>query len=261
MGSLKKLAVCLMLFALGLNLASAKDDAPPKGRPGEVLFGHVPPKRVQPTYSFEEARSYTVSNFTLPVMCKESRYDGICGFFVNYFVSKFDHDYISFVTSHLNLDDPEDDQLSNREIAYQNVSLDLRVIKEVGFMCVEADISQEYMGEKALQKELYNFHLASNKIVKFHDLFERPDLAAMLCANIIEDRYKDTASAKNLAIVRAQIEVEPSNFIILPDGLAFVFNEGVLTPKKADSTIFIGVEVLKDAGPKDQWFPLLKKGS
>ncbi len=258
MGPFKKIALFVLMSAMGI--AYAQEDTPSKAEE-KAQVRRQPPKRVQPTYSIEEERSYTVSRFTLPYTCKEENYKGICNFFVNYFVSKFDHDYISFVTSHLDLEDPDEDQLSNRETAYQDVNLDIRVIKKVGFMYVEADIDQEYMGEKASQKELFNFHLATRKIVKFRDLFDDPELAAMLCANLIEDKYLDSSNTKNLAIVRAQIEIEPSNFLILPDGIEFIFNEGVVSPKKEDSSVFISTDDLKAAKPKEQWFPLLKKDS
>ena len=98
---------------------------------------------------------------------------------------------------------------------------------------------------------------SQNRFVRFNDLFKNSSLASMLCSNIIYDKFKEY-DYKNLPVVKAQIEVEPRNYIIYPNGIEFIINRGIIAPDTVDSTVFISVNDLMAAEPNEKWFPVLK---
>ena len=201
-------------------------------------------------------RSYTSTVFHYPSLCKTAEFSKQCQFFTNYYVSKFEHNYIGYITDHLDLENNEDDQLATRALAYQDVVLDMRVIKQANFMSIIAIVNQEYLHEKSSLTEVFNVNLQTQKVVHFSDLFEDPELGAMICSNLFYDKFKKYNS-KNLDLVKAQIEVEPRNFLLLPDGIEFVISKGVVAPLNVKARLFVSTDDLMKASPKKQWFPLL----
>ena len=209
------------------------------------------------TQTFE--RIYTVSTVTYPDLCQDDEYAKSCAFMTNYYLNRFDHAYIGYLTKHLDLDSEDTDglDLDNRELASQEINFDYRVIKEFDFLTVIADVRQSFKGKNAHITEVYNIELSSSKPIFFNNLFEDPTLAAQLCANYVED-YFAPYKKPNLPIFKAQIENDPRNFMILPDALEFVFTKGVLAPNNVKSRIIIPITYLAEAKPIAKWFPVLK---
>lgn len=232
-----------------------------------VQASTLPPKQDRPdskdiifdTSTYEDVidMSYTTSTFHLPALCKDAAYAKSCSFFENYYVSKFEHDYIGYITDNLNFDDESDDLFIQRDIAYQDVTFDFRVIKELGFMCAIVLVKQEFLDQKATLTDVYNFNLETKRFVHFEDLFEDPTLAAMTCSNLVFDKFKEYGY-KNLYLIKAQIEVDPRNFVLLPDGIEFIFTKGTVAPNEVNSRLFISVDDLITARPKKEWFPSMK---
>lgn len=201
-------------------------------------------------------RSYTSTVFHYPFLCKNEEFFKQCQFFTNYYVSRFEHNYIGYITDHLDLENNENDQLVTRDLAYQDVVFDMRVIKPANFISIIAIVNQEYLHEKSSFTEVFNFNLKTQKLVHFEDLFEDPELGAMICSDLFYDKFKKYKS-KNLDLVKAQLEVEPRNFLLLPDGIEFIISKGVVAPSNVKSRLFVSTEDLIFAKPKKQWFPLL----
>ncbi len=223
---------------------------PPKineTHPSDIIFDSR-------TFDTQVDRTYTTSTFHFPILCKDDNYSKICSFFENYYVSKFEHSYIGYITDNLHLEDEDSDVFIERDIAYQDVTFDLRVIKELGFMCVIALIKQEYQDSRATLTDVYNYNLKNNHLVHFSDLFENPEMAALICSNLIYEKFKKY-NYKNLYVIKSQIEVDPHNFVLLPDGIEFIFTKGVIAPDEVSARLFISVDDLIDSKPKKEWFP------
>ena len=209
------------------------------------------------TYDEVVEMTYTQSTFHLPALCKNEAYSRTCSFFKNFYVSKFEHDYIGYITDNLDFEDENGDLFIQRDIAYQDVSFDFRVIKELGFMCAVVLVKQEFLDQKATLTDVFNFNLETKKFVHFEDLFEDPTLAAMTCSNLVYNKFKEYGY-KNLYVIKAQIEVDPRNYVLLPDGIEFIFTKGTVAPNDVNSRLFISVDDLIAAKPKKEWFPSMK---
>ncbi|MGN1281758.1 MAG: hypothetical protein ACI4UM_07640 [Succinivibrio sp.] len=208
----------------------------------------------KPTYQEIVDRSYTTTTFTYPMLCKEPEFAKTCSYFTNYFAGRFEHDYIGFITDRINLESLYNDDYAQREIAIQKVDLDFRVISEFGFFSVIAKISQSYKEMNSANTEIFNIDLNSKNIIHFEDLFEDPQKASMICANAIYDSFKSFDYPK-LSLIKASVEVAPKNFILLPDGIEFVFVRGELAPASHNSKVVIYLEELESAKPVKKWFP------
>ena len=240
--------MAVTLFGLSFNCFSdeLEKKIPSDADPNDIIFS-------KDFFIKNVERSYTSSVFHLPKLCNTDEYTRHCDFFVNYFVSTFEHNYIGFITDTLNLDDPESDFFAQRELAHQDVILDFRIIKPVNLMCIIALITQKYLNEESTLTEVFNIDLNKQRILNFESLFEDPELAAMICSNKIYDSF-EKYGYKNLDLLKSQIEVEPRNFILLPDGIEFIITKGFVAPDNIKSHVFVSFLELESAKPKKEWF-------
>lgn len=213
-----------------------------------------------PSYEAVIDRSYTSTTIRYPNLCKDAEFSKTCSYFTNFFTSRFEHDYIGYITDKVNLESLYNDDYSDREIAHQKVDLDFHIIREVGFYSVIARISQSYKDMSSAYTEIYNIDLKTQKVIHFEDLFEDPQKAAMICANSIYDSFK-RFKYPNLSLIKASVEVAPKNFILLPDGIAFEFARGMLAPYSYNSRVVIFIDELESAKPVKRLFPAYKKAN
>ena len=90
--------------------------------------------------------------------------------------------------------------------------------------------------------------------VRFNQLFENPELAAMLCARAIEAKYQSLRSPL-LPVVISATELSPSNFIITQRGLRFFFAPGLVKPNSTTTeSMLIRIEALQSAKPISKWW-------
>lgn len=198
-------------------------------------------------------RSYTTTIMRYPNLCQTDEFSKSCAYFTNYYVGRFEHDYIGYITDHLDFDMYESDDFTLRESAVQKVNLDYRVIRKYGFVSVIARVVQNFKNKEAKYTEVFNISLDSKKQILFSDLFKDPELAAMICSNAIYDKF-EKYRYPSLHLVKAQVEVQPKNFMILPDGLEFEFSRGVLAPSDVKSRVVVPLSALAEAKPVKKWF-------
>lgn len=248
--SLLARSIFLLVFVCYSTCASSLPPKIDNPKSGDIIFD---------TSMYDEVieMSYTSSTFHLPSLCKDTAYAKSCKFFENYYVSKFEHDYIGYITDNLDFEEENDDLFIQRELAYQDVTFDFRVIKELGFMCAIVLVKQKFLDQEATLTDVYNFNLETKRFVHFGDLFEDPTLAAMTCSNLVFNKFKEYGY-KNLYVIKAQIEVDPKNFVLLPDGIEFIFTKGTVAPNEVNSRLFVSVDELITAKPKKEWFPSMK---
>ncbi len=202
------------------------------------------------------ARSYTTTIMRYPNLCQTEEFAKSCTYFTNYYVGRFEHDYIGYITDHLDFDMYESDDFTQREIAEQRVNLDYRVIRKYGFVSVIARVVQNFKNKEAKYTEVFNISLDNQKQILFRDLFKDPELAAMICSNAIYDQFAKY-KYPSLYLVKAQVEVQPKNFMILPDGLEFEFSRGVLAPASVKARVVVPLSKLTEAQPVKKWFHAL----
>lgn len=200
-------------------------------------------------------REYTTTTFEYPKLCTLDEYKKSCRSFLNYYVSKYEHSYISYLSEHQNFEDDEDFNFK-KEKAYQHIKLDYRVISKFNFATIIADVEQHFKGQSATYMEVFNFAIDTNKLIHFKELFDDPALASMICKNHIYSAYKD-AKIKNFPLILAQIEVNPKNFLLRPNGVEFVFSQNQIKDRKFALSLLIKLDDLMMAKPKKEWFPSL----
>ena len=244
---LKTLLLLVSVFILSLTAQATEDDLSFK----QLL------QLNQEKNTLVIDRTYTKTNVKYPKLCELKQYQKSCNSFIIYFVSKFEHTYISYITENRDFDDIDFDDVK-REVALQEVDIDYRVVSDYNFATIIANVEQRFNQQNISFTEIFNYNITTSKIIHFNDLFADPSLAALICKNIISDAYAKVNSDK-LPLLLAQIEVSPKNFLLLPDGVEFVFSKSIFNDNKISPKVVIKLDRLMEAKPKLGWFPVLQK--
>lgn len=62
-------------------------------------------------------------------------------------------------------------------------------------------------------------------------------------------------------MIKAQVEVQPKNFMILPDGLEFEFSREILAPASVKARVVVPLSLLLEAKPVKNGFCLDENAS
>lgn len=208
-------------------------------------------------------RSFSVSYIKVPPLCESDAFKTTCTRLVNYYARRFEREMVS----HLNyLYDSAQSSLSQADLksgrsrnkSVQHVTMSIYSQPNDPVLTLFSIFKQQIAGNKQqnLIVETINFESASGKAIRFNQLFENSELAAMLCARAIEAKYSQYRSPL-LPVVLSATELSPSNFIITPKGLRFFFAPGLVKPNTtvADSML-IRLELLQAAHPVDKWWAM-----
>ncbi len=204
-------------------------------------------------YDVVEERAFTKSILHMPEHCKTADFARICSGFSSYLVSRFERDMVQRLYEEL----PDDTPLAmpaEDELDIQEVSFDIKVLSGLNLASCTAQIKQTINSTAYSFIETFNFNLETKRSVTFKELFEDPDLAAMLCARAIEKQYQQYGR-KTLQTVVTLTEVSPTNFLLKPDGLEFIFDPGLVKPGKSAEHFTISLQDLAQAFPDSHWFP------
>ena len=131
------------------------------------------------------------------------------------------------------------------------------MVSDFNFATIIANVEQQFNQQNIGFTEIFNYNITTSKIIHFNDLFGDPSLAALICKNIISDAYAKVNSDK-LPLLLAQIEVSPKNFLLLPDGIEFVFSKSIFKDDRISPKVIIKLDRLMEAKPKKEWFPILQ---
>lgn len=107
---LKTLLLLVSVFILSLSVKATADD---------LSFNQLHQLN-QEKKTLVIDRTYTKTNVKYPKLCELKKYQKSCNSFINYFVSKFEHNYISYITGNRDFDDIDFDDVK-REVAQQEV--------------------------------------------------------------------------------------------------------------------------------------------
>ncbi len=154
------------------------------------------------------------------------------------------------------LSEDEDEMLSSkREICTQEVTINIMQIDMLNMAILESTIVQDIHGKTRNLTQVSNINLKTLTTLQFKDIFADPQLASMLCAREIENKFAKNKTRRLSAVVAAT-EVAPTNFMLLPDGLRFNFAPNSVAQKA--ETAFIKIDKLTEAGPNLDYFPAVK---
>ena len=114
--------------------------------------------------------------------------------------------------------------------AEQHLLIDFRPFKDNELITVVTHIEIKDSAGEDSYIETMNLNEKTGKLITFKDLFKKPDIASMICARKIEARYKED-NMSVLPLVVASVEVNPTRFLIMPDGIEFVYPPNLLEKK------------------------------
>ncbi|MCR5536881.1 MAG: hypothetical protein K6F05_05640 [Succinivibrio sp.] len=208
------------------------------------------------SYQVVEERAFTKTTLQMPEICKSQDFAKTCRGFSSYLVSRFERSMVQRRYDELPPDTPlampdEDD------LDLQEVKFDIKLLHKLNLASCSAEIRQVINKTSYNFIETFNINLNTKYMVTFNELFEDANLAAMLCARAIEDKYREYGT-KNLQAVVTLTEVMPSNFIIRPDGLEFIFSPGLVKTGNNAEHYTVTLDKLEQAQPHEQWFPGFK---
>ena len=206
-------------------------------------------------------RTFSVSHIRVPKRCEDITFKPICTRLVNYYARRFERDMVtnysnSFMNNAELLEQDNFLTYQERERGEQHVTMSAYSPPGDPIMTLFTIFKQRIPPEdnEILIVETINFDSRTGKFIPFKDLFENHELAAMLCARAIEQKYQKYNS-KLLPVVISATQLRPSNFIVTANGLRFFFAPGLVKEdgKSADS-IFIKIDKLKAAKPHMKWW-------
>ena len=208
---------------------------------------------------FTVERSFSVSHVQVPPICELDQFKTTCTRLVNYYVRRFEREMVSHINLQFDASDPfaqNGDMGHQREKSVQKVTMSAYSRPDEPVLTLFSIFKQKIVGQEAenLLVETINFDIASGKSIRFNQLFENPELAAMLCARAIEAKYQSLHSPL-LPVVISATELSPSNFIITPRGLRFFFAPGLVKPNSTTAeSMLIRIEALQSAKPLTKWW-------
>lgn len=254
---LPRLAVLLSLLLSTVGLVHAA----PAGKPSAALLENATYEGTNDRGAriLTIDRTFSTSRITVPKLCENDSYRSICTRLVNYYARRFERDMVSYVNSQYNFGDDLNsidlEQRRNRSKAYQDVSMSIYSRKDDPVLTLFSVFKQKIdNSNQNLLVETINFEADTGRVINFTELFNNPELAAMLCARAIESKYSKYNSVLLPAVISAT-QLQPVNYIITPKGLRFFFAPGLVKPGTniADSML-VPLAQLKSAGPIDKWW-------
>ncbi|MGN0915258.1 MAG: hypothetical protein ACI4NE_02740 [Succinivibrio sp.] len=217
------------------------------------------PKMNDSFYEEVVERGYTVTTFKVPSVCKTKELASTCSVLKNHLVDRFEHDYIGYITDVLTESDSDETAtLLGREKAIQHINIEFQFIKKFNFLGVVLTIHQQFKEYQVTFTEVSNYNLTTRKQILFNDLFNYPEIAKSICVDKIYKRFHDQKAPK-LSLTLAQIELSPKNFMILPDGIVFIFDPTLVTNSSKTVRFMVRLEDLEKAEPVKSYFPYYLK--
>ncbi len=209
-------------------------------------------------YKLTFERSYSTTVVHLPSLCRSGRAQGFCSRMAGFFARSFERDLIMEQAAAIDFDDPNLDNFSfGRERASQNVFMFFLQNKSAPIASLYALSFQYFADDRPSRSKIttFNFDLESERNLAFGELFTDSELAAMLIAREIEQHFQDDDSPYLPLLVTAT-QFQPTNFIVVDDGLRMFFAPGIAGGDTSQMQSFkISLEKLAAAGPRSKWWP------
>ncbi len=201
-------------------------------------------------------RSYSTSYINTNKQCELDKYKAFCHGYMNFLVSRFENEQLQKFNASVDYNDLLSDFVLPHST--QKVFIDFIPITSINLITIVTHVSIKTEEGDDSYIETANLNATTGHLLGFKDLFENPELAAMICSRKVEAAFKKNAS-KMLPLVVAAVESNPVHFLMLPDGLEFVFPPNLVAKTTKDSTLKIDIEELLEAKPIMTWFPNANK--
>ena len=200
-----------------------------------------------------EERSFTTTKLRLSDKCKLEKFNELCLRFSSYLISNFERQIVVMNNANIDYDDPATIS-SNLTPKEQTIDLIVKEIKKLDFAIIEANIKQNIDGKINEFVQCFNVVLSTGEYLRFKDLFEVPELASMICARAIEHKFSEHRTKALIAVV-SLTEVNPTNFMLRPNGLEFLFAPNTVTTDGKQASVLVTLDELSRAKPVEKWFP------
>lgn len=230
-------------------------------------------------------RSFSISYIDVPQTCELDTFKTTCTRLVNYYARRFEREmvsnlnYVYDATLNTKKKDSATSKVAantgnsalanetvlenmlgsarHRQKSVQHVKMTIYSQPGDSMLTLFSIFKQKIVGmenKDTLLVETINFESETGKAIRFNQLFENPELAAMLCARAIEAKYGKNRSPL-LPVVISATELSPSNFIIVPRGLRFFFAPGLVkTGTNVADSMLVHLEQLQAAKPVAKWW-------
>lgn len=220
-----------------------------------LVFGLIMVSSVQ-AQEITIDRTYTVTKVDVPKQCELDNFKTTCARLVNLYARRFEREMVLYKNNQYDFDNLHLSLDHSQTRATQKVKMSIYTAKEDDpVFTLFTFIEQFRPGQKSnILVETINFDAQTGQSIEFKQLFQKPDLAAMLCARKIQDSFKSLDSPL-LPVVISATELSPSNYMITPFGLRFFFAPGLVNfhSRQADS-LLVSLEDLADAKPVEKWW-------
>lgn len=214
------------------------------------------PKQKPPKKHTSIVKTYSSSSFAYPVLCEEEKYSHICDMIMELHARSFEREVIVALNESIDPDHLEFDiDIGNSEQEGELMAFRREYINMITFVVI---LKQNILGTyENFILETANVDIETGKYIDFQAMFDDYELAAMLCARAIEERFPTKNNIPAQVIVAAT-EYRPRNFIVTKKGIRFYFTKDI-DPKadKPTVTLEVPLERLMRAGPKSVYWPHL----
>lgn len=197
-------------------------------------------------------RGYSTTYVETNKTCDLDEYASMCKGYANFLAGSFENAQLQRFNSSIDYEDP--DFVMEIPHAEQHLLIDFRPFKDNELITVVTHIEIKDSAGEDSYIETMNLNEKTGKLITFKDLFKKPDIASMICARKIEARYKEV-NMSVLPLVVASVEVNPTRFLIMPDGIEFVYPPNLLEKSNNDSVLKVHISELMEASPNLNWFP------
>lgn len=201
-------------------------------------------------------KNYSRTIVNLAPECRFDRAKKFCNYIAQTIARNYERERVIIVNDHINYENPDFSFFEN--VATQKVDLNFIENNSAKIITVYAIIrSYDENSHNSINIKAFTYKLSNNKLLRFEELFENPELAGQLIGNIVENRYKK-AKSKYLPIIISSLKINPNNFTLTVKGLRFFFAPNTVNtnPHKFES-INISIKDLEKANPYKKWWPII----
>ena len=203
-------------------------------------------------------RSYTTSYIKKDPLCKDSRLAPVCDFLIDSYSRRFEREMVIRFNQSIDFNSPDFTSI-DRSRSFQYIVLFMHLSKNIPVATLYSFFKTDTpKAQNEFSIETFNYDIEKKKSLRFDDLFEDSETAAMLCARAVQQKFEKYDSYL-LPVVIAATELSPHNFIITKNGLRLFFAAGLLNDEKDKvSECDINIDALKEAKPLAKFWPQLK---
>lgn len=249
---MKKIFLLIVLM-LAINYAQGQERDP-----NALANEYINQLKNSKSFNLTIDKTYTVTDISLPILCKSENYKKICNFIGAYYSKNYEKDIVIERNSQIDFDNPNF-QLNVKK-AHQKVNVYFYNIPNDPVYKIFTLINKESYGDNPKlinDVNTLNIDKQSLKIISFNELFENPAIASDIAANKIKDHYKSNTGILFPALI-GNLKVSPNNFLVSKSGLVFFFTADMVnTKEKGIEAYLIKLDEFTKAKPNLYYWSVL----